>query len=277
MSSTYVIAEVGSTHEGSPHAAQRLIETAAQCGADAVKWQWLSSAKRLCERRNAPEYYASYALLETRPSLLSNLASACAHAGLDFLCTAYLPEDVPVVAEHVKGLKIASFEAAAPDILAAMHRLPTPFLPLYVSTGMLDEDEACALAQTLDSFPLTLLHCVSAYPCPLKDLNLGAARRLFARLQATRTAHRVGVSDHAAVHYTQTGALSVAAGAEVIEFHLRLNETSENNRDYAVALSPAAAQAYVGNIRIADVVVGEGRKRLLPVEHAMARYRAAAR
>ena len=103
--STLVIAEPGSTHEGSFDTMVRLIDAAAAAGCTAIKHQWLSSAERLVARRRAPQFRASYGLLAYPLAWLARLAAYAETKRLETFCTVYLPEDAAAVAPFVmKGL-----------------------------------------------------------------------------------------------------------------------------------------------------------------------------
>lgn len=246
---TFVIAEAGSCHDGKLDQALRLIEVARDIGADACKFQWLSSAERLCERRHAPDYLDAYRLIEFPREWLATLAAACRTADLEFMCTVYLPEDIPVISPLVKRFKVASFEAEDERFL---NQIPGPVI---ISLGM------NAKALKWPGPTATYLHCVSAYPTPVGEIGLAQLRKWpFS-----------GLSDH--TRHPWTGGLAVAAGASVIEFHMRLDDTSQKNADYAVARSHKEAWNYVANIRLAEIMLGDGSKQVMPSEQPMLRYR----
>lgn len=266
MSKTFVIAEVGSCHDGNPGKALRLIEAARWAGADAVKFQFWSSAERLASRRRAAEYLDVYAQYRMPPEWFDTLPPASHSLGLEFMCTAYLPEDVAVVAPNVSRFKVASFEATDRDFLSYHEGFGKP---VYVSTGMADEATTVGIARDVSGLRCwgsALLHCVSSYPCPVDQVNLRALRGL-----ATWSDLRIGYSDHTTSPLT--GALAVACGAEIVEFHLRLNDTDRQNPDYGHARAPGWARVYVSNIRQAEAMLGSGVKRQMPAEAEMARYR----
>src|SRR3990167_9029838 len=91
---TFVVAEVAATHGGSLDAALRLVGLAREVGADAVKFQWLSDPERLVERRRAPVYLEQYRRLVFPREWFPTLKERAGAAGVEFMCTAYLPEDV---------------------------------------------------------------------------------------------------------------------------------------------------------------------------------------
>lgn len=80
-----------------------------------------------------------------------------------------------------------------------------------------------------------------------------------------------GLSDHS--RHALTGALAVAAGATIVEAHLRLDDTPAENPDYAVAFSPSEFTQYVKNIRDAEVMLGTGRKEIQACEHEMLSFK----
>ena len=249
-----VIAEAGSCHDGRLDRALDLVGLARTIGADAVKFQWTSSAERLCDRRHAPEYRAAYELIAFPRPWLAILQDQAATLGLEFLCTVYLPEDVAVIAPLVARFKIASFEAEDAELRQAMQ---SHGKPIIVSTGMTRAGQGGGVGADL------VLHCVSAYPTPLEELNLACLRAPGCD----------GLSDHS--RHPWTGALAVAAGAHLVEFHMRLEATDPANADYVVARSPAEAAEYVANLRLAERMLGDGVKRVMPSEAPMLRYRVA--
>lgn len=263
--STYVIAEMGSCHDGKLKHALALIEAAAQAGADAIKAQWWSDADRLAERRRVgDDYRALYRRYQVPQRWLEVLATEAHAAGLDFLCTVYLPEDVEVVAPLVERGKVASFELGAADLFRAWGDVGKP---LIVSTGMATVEEVNRIALRADDW---LLHCVSAYPCPDEAAGLAGIAAL---RRAWPTVDRVGYSDHTTD--LLTGALAVAAGADVLEKHLRLGATDRANPDHATALDPDEFRRYVAGVRWAERVLGPAEKAPHAVEAAMAAYRVA--
>ena len=278
---TLIIAEAAATHDGDLEQALCLVNLAANVGASAVKFQWLSSPERLAERRHAPEYLDAYRLLAFPCEWFPVLRDHAKALGLEFLCTSYLPEDVPVVAEYVDRFKVSSFEAMDAEFVAMHARWPRT--PLVISAGMgADVEPALAVYRALRDalsgervgWPQPdILACTSAYPCP------GEAACL-ARLHPVTSPYPesdiwpssyTGYSDH--TRHPWTGAMAVAAGARIIEFHVRLDDTSPTNADYAVARTPDEACEYVRHIREAEAMLGSGENRIQPSESAMLRYR----
>lgn len=265
MNRVLVVAEPGAMHGGSLDKMRELIRMAAACEADAIKFQWVSSPERLCERRRAPEYLDAYRMIAFPEAWHKILQKDCETTGLLFGCTGYLHEDVIDLSLYVDFHKIASFEASDRTFLDA-HVCTNR--PLWISTGMMNREEVVGVAEwmiknrTMDG---VLLHCVSAYPCPMDQACLSAIRSLYG------FGINVGFSDHTG--FVLSGALAVAAGADAVEVHVRLDDADPNNPDYPHALSPEKFREYVQNIRLAEQAMGDGRKRCMPCEEPMRRFR----
>jgi len=246
---TLIIAEVAGCHDGELSKAITLIEQAKDVGADVVKFQWVSNPERLAERRRAPEYLEAYRTIAFNPQWFPILANHCELMGIDFMCTSYLPEDIRVVNLYVKRFKVSSFEAGDKLFLVTHREFDKPLL---VSLGM-GQEPALILPDT------SYLHCVSAYPANPRDMNLGILR-----------AGYLGLSDHTL--HPQMGAYAVAAGAQIIEFHMRLHDTKQTNADYEVAKPKPHAVTYIKNIREVETYMGDAVKRSMPCEKEMERF-----
>lgn len=264
----FIIAEIGSCHDLDLAKARHLIDVAKIAGADAAKFQYWSSAERMAHRRNAGPYLDIYRQYAMSVAWLPLLKAYCESADIEFMCSSYLPEDVDVVAPFVKRFKIASFEANDPQHLVAHVKHVSAGKLVIVSMGMGAElriverfllHPLYGSNMDTDTTPTNVqfLHCVSAYPAPLNQLNLKRLRWDWHR-QLGGSAHVKfdGYSDHAASDLTWTGAIAVAAGARVIERHLRSGETNSSNPDYGHAMAPDDFMAYVRNIHDTEVMLG---------------------
>jgi sialic acid synthase SpsE len=253
---TFVIGECASAHDGHLEKALRLIDAAADAGCSAAKFQYWSSAFRLADRRRAPEYIATYLKYQVRSAWLPSLKAHADSRGIELMVTTFLPEDVGIVDPFVNRFKVSSFEATNRELVAAHE----PFgKPLIVSLGMAD----VADVMNLDFWyrDAHYLQCTSAYPCSADELNLAVIRDLGLD----------GLSDHSGL--VETGAMAVASGARILEVHLKLPDTDPTNPDAGdFALLPDALADYVAFVRQAELMMGDGVKRIMPSEHAMARY-----
>jgi N,N'-diacetyllegionaminate synthase len=267
--STFIIAECGSCHEGDLRRALDLIEVVRKAGANVAKFQFWSSADRLADRRRSNDYREVYRRYQVPASWLPVLKDACDQHGIEFMATTYLPEDVAVVAPFVKRFKISSFEAESTDLALAHAPFLTGDRTVLMSLGMGANPNVSAQAMHFHYAEwwkrVRLLHCVSAYPAPADAIGL----RVFHN-EEWRDSF-AGLSDHS--RHPWMGALAVAAGAQILETHIRLDTTPESNPDYATAFTPEEFAEYVRNVRFAEAAMGSGEKRMQACEAEMARYR----
>jgi sialic acid synthase SpsE len=153
------------------------------------------------------------------------------------MCTAYLIEDIVVLAPLVKRFKISAFEATWAAFVYAHKDLGRQVIISKNPGQKLPENTYWADA----------LHCVSEYPTPIERLGLRNG------MQESNCVD--GLSDHTA--NPLVGALAVAAGATIIESHIRLDDTNPGNPDYPHSLSASKGALfsyaeYVSNIRTAE-------------------------
>ena len=273
--SVFVIAEAGSCHDGDLAQALALIEAARDAGADACKFQYWSDADTLANRRRVPPAYrAIYRRYRLPASWLQPLAAACAATAtrtrgcrpIEFMCSTYVAGDIATVAPFVRRFKVASFEALDRDFLLAHGLFLRSKDDLIISTGMMNQYEAYEAS----GFG-RILHCISAYPAPIDSINLSALLHHDDADGLESIPEFDGLSDHS--RHPLVGALATAAGAAIIEAHLRLDDTNPQNPDYATAFTPAEFAEYVSHIRFAEHCMGSGEKRLQDCEREMARFR----
>tara|TARA_R110000824_G_scaffold214644_1_gene400866 strand:- start:143 stop:1042 length:900 start_codon:yes stop_codon:yes gene_type:complete len=268
----YVIAEAGACGDAT---LSKMIEQVDECsgfGVDAVKFQWTSSGITMAARRGQAvldgydEVYEKY--LEWPSEWHSVLSERCRVKGCDYLCTVYLPEDVEVIAPHVAHYKVASFEALDPELQSSCLNHVDNGQMLFVSLGMCSDEDVRLLEQVHRELILrsdvVLFHCVSAYPTPLEQLNLGVLNTY----ESIR-----GFSDHTRPTKVNTGALATMAGAHFIEAHHRLRSTEKTNPDAAHAMTGVQFNLYVQMIREAHQSLGVGLKRCEEIEQQMTPYR----
>ena len=252
----YIIGEAGSCHMGSLTNATSLIYKAWLADCDAIKFQYWSDPGAMRARRKIPP--PAYEIGSILPEWFPVLADHAHEKKLDLICSVYLPEDVPFVAPLVDGIKIASFEANDTALTEAVENCPH-IKRGFISMGMLEnEDDRPHLSLM---FPWYVLHCVSAYPVPPDEANL---RVLWG-------GDYDGYSDHTKL--PETGGLAVAAGAEILEVHFRLDSTPKRCPDYPVALAPDDLITYVENARQAYIMLGHGIKEPMPCESENMKHR----
>lgn len=267
MVKTFVIAEAGSSWRiGTKSArhieyAKKCIRIAKEAGCDAVKFQWTSDPRLMEKRRKVPE--GAYTILTWPQAWLNVFAAECEHLGIEFMCTAFLPQDVSIIAPFVKRFKIASLEANNLELFDACEQQRKPII---LSTGALGHAQLCDIDSQIGSnaYGVKMLQCTAAYPCPINQLNLSI-------LAPSKFKMVHGLSDHSGDELA--GALAVACGAKIIEVHMRLDETRADNPDFVHSHDPWSLRLYVQNIRKAELMLGDGVKRIMPSEAGMVKHR----
>ena len=240
MNRPFIIAEMSANHLGDVGRAYRIIEAAAEAGADAIKLQtWtpgtmcLDPTYRVQGGTWDGERLADlYAKAETPWAWHLPLFEHAQRLGLAAFSSVF---DLKAL-EFLQGIdcpiyKISSFELVDLPLIEAVARTGKPMI---ISTGMATFHEigkAWATATGAGCQDITLLKCTSAYPAGASDANLGAIYTLgdaFPRAS-------IGVSDH-----TLGLAVPIAAtalGAEVIEKHLTLSR-ADGGPDASFSLEP---------------------------------------
>lgn len=272
MNRTFVIAEAGVNHNGSDELALQLVDTAARCGADAVKFQTFS-ADKLVRRGTAKAAYQQAATgdgdqhsmlvaLELSEAMHRLLFERCALRGIEFMSTPFDDDAADFLVDlGMRRIKIPSGEITNHPFLRHLARKD---LPLILSTGMATlgeiedatgviraEREAAGLRRPLAEM-LTVLHCTSNYPAAFGDVNLLAMRTIAEALQVP-----VGYSDHTLGIAVSTAA--VALGAILIEKHFTLDKAMPGP-DHKASLSPDELAAMIDQIRVVEQALGEPRK-----------------
>lgn len=264
-----IIAEAGVNHDGDREKALRLVDAAADAGADVVKFQMFRADELVTATADAAAYQKTSGVSSQREMLrrleLSDadfqaIAERCHARGIEFLATPFSPSDIDrLVRLGVRALKIASTDLNNPPLL---RRAVETGLPLIVSTGAATADEITACVERLRRWRagprLILLHCVSGYPTPLAAANLRAIANL-RRLGAVPC----GFSDH--TESTEIAGWAVAAGAAVLEKHFTLDPAAAGP-DHAMSLAPDELATYVRTARLAETALGRGTLGLAELE-----------
>lgn len=255
----FVIAEIGLNHDGDPTEALRLVDEAARAGAQAVKLQSLRADRLVAAHCPAPVHVEARSLRELfgRYELDADAhARVARHArslGLAFMSTPFDEETVDLLDDlDADALKIASGDITHLPLIARAARTGRP---LVISTGLSslhDVQSAVSCAREAGAASVALLHCVSAYPVPAEQQNLGAIRTL-----AGTFGLPVGLSDHSC-----DGAdlpLAVALGASLYERHIRRADGGDV-LDAAVSSTGEQLAGLAGAAARARVVLGHGRR-----------------
>ncbi|MCP4595904.1 N-acetylneuraminate synthase family protein [Neptuniibacter sp.] len=216
----YFIAEVSSNHAQNLERCFQFIDTAAEIGCDAVKFQLFKIDELFApEILNDSEPHRKRRAWELPLQFLPELSKRCQQQNIAFSCTPFYLKAVEELEPYVDFFKISSYELLWSDLI---QRCSETGKPLVISTGMATEDEIrSAVTAASGCEKLTLLHCVSAYPTPIEQCNLKTIETLRNTFGCD-----AGWSDHSvspAVLYRATQHMQ----ASMIEFHLDLDKKGE--------------------------------------------------
>jgi sialic acid synthase SpsE len=154
-------------------------------------------------------------------------------------------------------LDVCAFKIASCDLtnLPLIEYAARHGRPLYISTGMGDELEARAAADTARAAGcprVVLLQCTTNYPTAYPDVQLRAMRAL-----AAATGCEVGFSDHSVGNYCCYAA--AALGAVVIEKHFCLDKAA-SGPDIPGSCSPYELAELAAGIRAIEQALGSPEK-----------------
>ena len=273
MNKTFIIAEIGVNHNADFELAVEMIEAAANCGVDAIKFQ--TAVPELVQTSSAPK--ADYQKVTTGNADESQLEmSRKFHFTHDIF-----PLLKQEVEKRGKMFLSTAFDLKSLDYLTSMgesiYKIPSgeitnlPYLraiaqrasEVYISTGMatFEEVEAAVNAlleagQTRDQ--ITVLQCNTEYPSPYNDVNLLAMVEMGKKLGL-----KYGYSDH--TPGIEISVAAVALGATIIEKHFTTDK-SLPGPDQQASLDPTEFKEMVVAIRNIELALGNPKKTTSPSE-----------
>lgn len=289
---TLVIAEAGVNHNGDENLAFELIDIAKSAGADIVKFQLFKAEKLTTKKAELADYqkknisndllqsqYDMLQKLELSPSVFLRLAEYCSTQGIEFLSTAFDTEslDFLVYELGIKKLKVASGEltnapfllkhartgkdiilstgmSTLPEIKEALGIIAFGYLNIdgYPSKALISEIMKSNEASEIISQRVTLMHCTSAYPAPIDQLNLLAMQSLSDEFKT-----RIGYSDHSDGIFISP--IAVAMGASVIEKHFTKSKEMKGP-DHQASIEPDELFKMITDIRAVEIGLGKRDK-----------------
>jgi N,N'-diacetyllegionaminate synthase len=266
-SKAFVIAEIGINHDGSVSQAEKLIDAAADAGADAVKFQSFRVDRMLIPSRDQYGHQmnrseSAYQMLRRCELNWADQEKLKHHAdrrGVMFMSTPFDEES----ADFLESLGVPVFKIASSDIthVPLLRHVASKRKPILLSTGMSFLSEVADAVWTLKSSGaqyIVLMHCVSAYPTRPQKMNLRAIQTLRSYFEMP-----VGLSDHS--EGILFSLIAVALGAVVIEKHFTLDKTAAGP-DHKASMDPEDLRTLIANLRDVEACLGDGRKRPADVE-----------
>jgi sialic acid synthase SpsE len=262
---SYFIAEIGINHNGDIEIAKKLIDIAVSAGCNAVKFQ--KRTPELCVpkaqrdvMRETP--WGTMTYLEYRYKVefgvpeYMEINNYCKKVGIDWFVSVWDNEAVDFIEQfNPICYKIPAAKLTDDSLLQytkSKNRL------VILSSGMSTIEQLDHAVEILGKEKLVLLHCCSAYPADYKDLNLRIIDTLKKRYGVV-----TGYSGHETGLATST--VAVALGASVIERHITLDRAMWGS-DHAASLEPNGLTHLLRDIRLVEMAMGDGVKRILPCE-----------
>ena len=249
---TLFIAEVGQNHQGSIELALEYIKEFAEHGANVIKFQtrnnkYLLSKEAYEKEYNSENSFSSYygehrERLELNSDSLYILKKECDKYGVKFMSTPFDEPSLDLICDAgVDMIKIASFDLGN---IPFINKIARKGLPVVISTGggNIDIVKSSVDELSLGTNDITILHCVSEYPCTHDRLGLETIQEykdLFPN-------YTIGISDH--FSGILSGPISYMLGARAFEKHVTMNR-SWKGTDHSFSLEPHGFKNFVRDIK----------------------------
>ncbi len=272
-SPVFIVAEIGANHDGDVSTAHRLVDIAADAGADAVKLQTYTARELVADYDRTATWgpagntsSGSIGELFDRVALPraahSEIYSHAADRGLIAFSTPFSEEAVDFLCSiGTPAIKIASSDL---NHLRLIRHAARRGVPLILSTGKAtlgEVDDAVRAALDAGCSGLAVLHCIASYPAPAETLNL----RLINTLSLLYPGCVVGFSDHSIGATADIAA--VAMGARIVEKHITHDSTAAGP-DHWFSAGPDDLADLVAAIRATESMLGSGSKSVSPEEES---------
>jgi len=263
LKTTLIIAELSANHNGDFQKAKELTEQACLAGADVIKVQTytpdtmtLNSSKedfqvKVNEAWKGRTLYQLYEIAQTPWDWYEDLEKIAKSYNKIFIGTPYDFSAVDFLEEkNCPFYKVASFETTDINLLKKIAQTKKP---VVISRGMASFEElslAVSILKEKGVNDIAILHCISAYPTKIEDLNLLTIPEIKNKFFDVV----VGLSDHSLS--VVSGAVAVALGAKIIERHFILNR-KDGGPDAAFSLEPNEFSLMVKQIRETEKMLGK--------------------
>lgn len=263
--SVFIIAEAGVNHNGSIEIAKKLVDMAAECGADAIKFQTFKAEECVGAYADKAEYQMeNMPVKESQLDMVRKLElpfeefrvlqSYCEEKGILFISTPDGTESLNfLVSLGVPIIKIGSTEVSNVEYLKEIGNTGKEII---LSTGMStlgEVEQAINILKSTGNKNIKIMHCTTDYPTAEEDVNVRA-------MVTMREAFKVpvGLSDHTVGN--EAAVVAVALGAEFVEKHITLDNKMDGP-DHKASMEPMEFKSYITAIRNAEKVLGDGIKR----------------
>lgn len=254
LNKTYIIAEAGSNHDGKLSQAKKLIDIAADAGADAIKFQIFKAVDLYHPECGHIEFmnekldlFDFFKKMEFPVSWIPQLKQYADDRDIDFLFSVFSPESLDYITQFdINAIKIASPELNYLQLFEQSAKLNKP---IFFSTGISTMSDISETVDILNKYHdnFAILHCITAYPAPLDQSNLNVLKTLSLAFDKP-----VGLSDHT-MDFNTVSPLAVAMGAKIIEKHFTISRNL-SGADHKFALEPHELTHMISEIRFIETL-----------------------
>lgn len=251
--SIYIIAEIGSNHNGELKIAKDHIIEAKKCGANAVKFQIFKSKYFFKINSKNYKYIKKY---EFKLNWINEIKKLCDKLKIDLILSFFNSDDVtPKILKKISAIKIASSEVINHKLLIKAAKSKKP---IFLSTGISNLSEVFEAIEIIESNGnnrISILQCSSIYPAKDNELNLNVIETYKNYFKYT-----IGFSDHSKSIISSV--IAVAKGAKIIEKHFTL-DNSMSGPDHSYALTPKEFKQMIKDINKTVKMMGDFNKKPL--------------
>ncbi len=239
MKKIEIVAEIGWNHMGNINLAEKMIKMASLSGAHYAKfqtWQVKNLKNGPWDNDGRRQIYEKAELKKNQYLILKKI---CNKYKIKFLTSLFNPDDYNLISNlNLNTIKIPSPENRNTKLLKLCNE---KFKNIYLSTGAAKINEIKRSYNLLNKNKVTLLHCVSKYPCPDININL----RRIESLKKISLKAKIGISDHSPDILSTL--FSLPFGVELIEKHFTINNNLPG-RDNKFAILPKQLKLLSENV-----------------------------
>lgn len=266
LDKVFIIAEAGVNHNGCMETARKLIDVASEAGVDAVKFQTFKAEKLVTKHAEKAKYQIENTDNDNNGSQFEmikkfeldydkhqELKSYSESKNIIFLSSPFDLESIDLLDNL--GMDIFKIPSGEITNVPYLKKIGALKKKVILSTGMATIGEiefALNILRENGTEDITVLHCNTEYPTPMKDVNLMAMNTIKDAFKID-----VGYSDHTLG--IEVPIAAVALGAKVIEKHFTLDKTMEGP-DHKASLEPDELREMVKSIRNIELAIGNGIK-----------------
>lgn len=261
----FIIAEAGVNHNQDLKLALKLVDIAADSGADAIKFQTFRAEQVVTREAEMAQYQKKNTgqnqtqremleKLELPEDFYPNIINQCLKKNVLFMST---PHGGRASVDFLEKFKVPAYKIGSGDLTnyLLLQRVAQTQKPVILSSGMSILKEIKAAVRFLKSLgcdKISVLHCTSNYPCLEEEVNLLAMKTMMENLDVP-----VGYSDHS--QGTQVALMAATLGAAVYEGHITLDK-SLPGPDHKASADPQEFKQRVEAIRKVSRILGSPEK-----------------